>query len=81
MWFFSVFVFYVEIQDGHQKWQKKGFLKKSVVDSADNLGAKNFAKIALSPTISEINTFWQFMQKFKMTDKIGGKMICAKSRQ
>ena len=64
------FVFYVEIQ-----------VEKSPVDSADNLGVKNFAKMALSPTISEINTFLQFNQKCKMTVKISGKLICAKSRQ
>ena len=64
------FVFYAEIQ-----------VEKSPVDSADNLGVKHFAKIALSPTISEINTFLQFTQKCKMTVKNGGKLICAKSRQ
>ena len=64
------FVFYAEIQ-----------VEKSPVDSADNLGVKHFAKIALSPTISEINTFLQFTQKCKMTAKNGGKLICAKSRQ
>ena len=52
------FVFYVEIQ-----------VENSPVDSADNLGVKNFAKIALSPTISEMAT------------KNGGKLICAKSCQ
>ena len=64
------FVFYAEIE-----------VEKSPVDSADNLGVKNFIKIALSPTISEINTFLQYTQKCKMTAKKGRKLICAKSRQ
>ena len=32
-----VFVFYAEIQDGHQKWQERDFWEKSSVDSAYTL--------------------------------------------
>ena len=43
--------------------------EKTPVDSAD------FVEITLSPSFSEINTFWGFMQKFKMATKSGGKTI------
>ena len=69
------FVFYVEIQ-----------VEKSPVDSADNLGVKNFAKIARSPTISEINTFLQFTQKLagnwfvrKVASRLWGSKFLSKS--
>ena len=39
---------------------------------------KNFIQIALSHTISEINVFWHFAQKFKMATTIGGKLILGK---
>ena len=45
------------------------------------LEVKNFDKIALSCTISEINAFLHFTQKFKMAAKYGGKTIFGKSRQ
>ena len=51
------------------------------VESADTLWVKNFVKIALSLSISEINTFFHFMQKFKMAAKSGGKTIFGKGRQ
>ena len=73
-----IFVFYAEIQDGCQKWWKSDFGEKSPVDSTDTLGIKNFVEIALSYTVSEINTFLRFMQKFKMAAKNGGKAIFAK---
>ena len=44
-------------------------------------GSKNFVKIALSGTISKINAFLCFTQKFKMATKSGGKIIFEKSRQ
>ena len=51
------------------------------VDSADTLWVKNFVEIALSRSVSEINMFLHFTQKFKMAAKSGGKMIFEKSRQ
>ena len=44
-------------------------------------GSKNFVQIALSDSISEINTFLCLTQKFKMAAKSGRKMIFAKSGQ
>ena len=61
-----VFVFYAE-------WWGNDFWKKSPVDSADTLGVKNCAKIALSDTVSEINAFLLFTLKFKMMAKMVGK--------
>ena len=54
--------------------------KKSPVHSADTLRVKNFLEIALSRSVSEINTFLNFTLKFKMATKSGGKMIFGKSR-
>ena len=65
-----VFAFYAEIQDGRQKWQQS-YLKR----------VKNIMKIALSQTVSKINAFLRFTQKFKMAAKNGGKVIFVKSRQ
>ena len=75
-----IFAFDAEIQDG-QKWWENDFWEKSPVDSADTLWIKNFVEIALSCTVSKINTFLNFTQKFKMAAKSGGKTIFAKSRQ
>ena len=47
----------------------KKLLRKSPVDPEDTLGVK----IALSHTVSEINEFLSFTQKFKMAAKNGGK--------
>ena len=74
-------MFHVEIQDGRQKWWENDFWEKSPVDSADNLRVKNFLEIALSHSVSEINTFLCFTQKFKMAAKSAGKKIFAKSCQ
>ena len=41
-------------------------------------GAKNFAKIALICTVSKINTFLHFTQKFKMAAKNGRKFLAKK---
>ena len=74
--------FYAEIQDGRQKWQENNFCKKTPLDSADTLRIKNFVEIALSLSVSEINTFLCFTQKLKMAAKSGRKTIFAKkSRQ
>ena len=72
-------MFYTEIQNGHQKWRKNGSWGKSRVDPADNLRVKNFVKIALYLSISEISGFLRFMQKFNMFAKGGGKtFFCEK---
>ena len=76
-----VFAFYVEIQDGRQKWWKNNFWGKLPEDSADTLWVKNFVEIALTRSVSEINTFLRLTQKFKMAAKSGGKTIFAKSCQ
>ena len=77
-----IFVFNTEIQDGRQKWRGKGFFFCEIMplDSTDTLRVKNFVEIALSRSVSEINTFLHFTQKFKMAAKRGGKMIFAKNR-
>ena len=49
--------------------------KKSPVDSADNLRVKNFMEITLSRSISKINRFLHFMEKFKMAAKSGRKQF------
>ena len=54
------------------------FKYKSSIDSADTMWVKNFAARALFHTISKINTFWCFTQKFKMATKNGGKEIFVK---
>ena len=74
-----IFAFKEEIQDGRQKWRENDFWEKTPVDSADTLWVNNFVEIALSRSISEINMFLRFMQKFKMAAKSGGKTIFAKS--
>ena len=56
----QVFAFNAEIQDGRQK--------------SDTLWVKNFVEIALSCSISEINTFLCLTQKFKKP-KVTGKWI------
>ena len=49
------------------------------VDSADTLWVKNFVEIALSRSVSDINTFLHFMQKLEMASKSGRKTIFEKS--
>ena len=73
-------VFYAEIQNGHQKWRENNFWEKSPADSADNLQVKNLLEIALSRSISEINGFLRFTQKFKMATKsVGENNFCEKT--
>ena len=51
-------------------------------DSVDTLGVnKTLGEIALSGTISKINVFFSFTQKFKTAAKNGRKTILGKSRQ
>ena len=58
---------------GRQKSQENYFWERWADDSTDTLGIKNFIKIALSHTVSEINVFLRFTQKFKMATKNGGE--------
>ena len=57
---------------------ENNFLEKSPVDSAYTLRVKNFVKITLSRTSSEINAFLRFTQKLKMAAKNGGKRFLGK---
>ena len=57
------------------------FLEKSSVNSADTMRVKNFVEITLFRSVSKINAFLHFTQKFKMAAKNGGKTIFGKSRQ
>ena len=55
---------------------EKPFLGKKLPDnSVDTLGVKIFGKIDLSHTVSEINAFVCFTQKFAMATQNGGKTI------
>ena len=54
------------------------FGKKDQMILTISCGLKNFVKITLSRTISEINAFLCFTQKFKMAAKNGGKTIFGK---
>ena len=73
-----VFVFNAEIIEGRQKWRENEFCEMSPIDSADILRVKNFVKIALSHSVSDINRFLRLTQKFKMASKSGRKKIFRK---
>ena len=75
------YAFDTEIQDGRQKWRENDFGQNSPLDSADALQIKNFVEIVLSHTVSKINAFLHFTQKFKTAAKNDGKTIFGKSRQ
>ena len=47
--------------------------KKLPGDISNTLGVNNFVEIALSHTVSKINVFLRFTQKFKMATKNCGK--------
>ena len=69
--FGCVFVFYTEIQDGHQIWRENTFLTNGQMP----LHTPSWPKIV----VSEINVFLCFTQKFKITakmeeDQFWGKM-------
>ena len=51
------------------------------VDSADTLWVKILVEIALSHTVSKINAFLRYTQKFKMATKNGRKTIFGKKHQ
>ena len=57
------------------------YLKKIASRLCRCPGGQKFVEIVLSPTVSEINVFLRFTQKFKMATKNGGKMIFEKSSQ
>ena len=59
--------------------RKMTFGKKLPVESVDILEAKNFVQIAVFCSISELNVFLHFTQKFKMATKNGRKTVCGKS--
>ena len=61
------------------KMAGKQFWEKWPLDSADTLQVKNFVKIDLRCTISEM--YFCVLRKFKMVAKSGKKMIFGKSRQ
>ena len=71
-----VFAFYAEIQDGPQRWRENNFCEKSPADWI--VRVKNVVKIALSHSVSEINSFLCLTQKFKMAAKSGGKTLFVK---
>ena len=76
-----VFVFNAKNEDGRQKWRENNFGEKLPVDcgTVDTLWVKIFVEIALSHSVSEINTLLDLAQTFKMAAKSGGKMIFAKN--
>ena len=57
----------------------KEFLEKNCqITLRISWGVKNFAEMALSRTVSEINIFLCFVQKLKMAAKNGGKTTLEK---
>ena len=73
-----VFSFYVEIQYGCQKCRENNFWQNVAYDSAYTPGVKNFVEITISHSVSEINAFFGFTQKFKMATKMAGKQFYEK---
>ena len=61
--------------------RKAIFVKSRQYTQQITCGVKNFIKITLSCTVSKINEFLLFTQKFKMAAKNGRKAIFGKSRQ
>ena len=73
-----IFVFDTKIQDGRQKWRENVFFfvffyTLMPVDSADTLWVKHFVKIALSLSVSEINTFCILRRNSRWPPKVAGK--------
>ena len=64
-----------------KRGMKMNFWQTVADDSVNTLQVKNFVEITLSLTISEINAFLHFKQKFKMAAKNGGKTIFGKKLQ
>ena len=76
--FCFVFAYNTEIQDGHQKWRENNFWEKWPLDSADTLQVKNFIKIALVRSISEINEFLCLRRNSRRPPKVVGKLFLGK---
>ena len=76
-WDKHVFAFYAEIQDSRQKCRVNDFGENSLVDSAHNVGIKNFVKIALSLSVSKINMFYAEIQDGRQ--KWWGNVFCEKT--
>ena len=62
-------------------YRKTIFLQNIAEDTVYTLCVKNFVKMAVSRTVSEINAFLHFMQKFNMAVKNGGEIIFGKKLQ
>ena len=60
---------------------RKCFLERVPDDFVYTLWVKNFVKIVLFRTVSEINVFLRFKQKFEMVAKNGKKIILGKKCQ
>ena len=58
---------------------ENNFCENLPVHSAHMLRVKNFVEITLACSISKINAFLCFMQKFKMAPKSGGNTIFAEA--
>ena len=69
------------MQDGSQKWWGNMFFfgKKVAHDPAYIMPVENFVEIAVSCTVSEINTILCFTYTFKMAAKNGVKPFFAKT--
>ena len=61
-----------------KKWRENDFWQYIADDSVCTLWVKNFVKMAVSHTVSKINAFLHFTQKFSMAVKNGGKIIFGK---
>ena len=61
-----------------KKWRENDFWQNIADDNVYTLWFKNFVEMAVSHTVSEINAFLHFTQKFNMAVKNGGKTIFGK---
>ena len=62
-------------------WQENYFWQNIADDSVYTLPLKKFAEMSVSHTVSKINAFLHFMQKFNMAVKNGRKTIFGKKLQ
>ena len=66
------FMFYEEIQGGHQEWRENNFGHKLAEHSVHTLGLKILLNLLdLSCTMSELKVFLHFTLKFTMAAKNG----------
>ena len=61
-----------------KKWWGNDFWQNIADDTMYTLLVKNFSEMAVSRTVSEINRFLHFTQKFNMAIKNGGSLFLAK---